>query len=362
MKSRQVPQDDLGDDARLSSWLPQLERQDRRELSLRIAAGAVADVDFVVMMGLSATLASVGLLQGSGAVVIGAMLVAPLMAPLVAGGLALVQVNFPLFRMALSVTAVGIGLGFAISLLVGLANPGYELSMEIEARGRPDLMDLVVALASGMAAAYAMGRPKVVSTLAGVAIAAALVPPLAVVGIALTNDRLLIAANASVLLVTNLVAIMLGAAAVFRLLGVRIPQEDRGRPTWVRVAMMTLLLSTVLLSAPLFLNVLESRIEGRARPGFYPAAPHVRDAVGDYIDRWPGIELIIIGRPSVKSRAGVIVLVASYETLPNEFDPGLREVIREARGDDPVTMIFALRSAYPPPPALAGPDDGVVAE
>jgi len=352
MSNPQTPSDDLERDGFLSQWLPRLQREERRELSLRIAAGAVGDADFVIMMSIAAALASLGLLQGSTAVVIGAMLVAPLMGPLVASGLALVQGNLLLFRMALAVSGLGVGLGFVISLLVGLANPGYEPSMEIEARGLPDLMDLGIAFASGMAGAYAMGRPKVASTLAGVAIAAALVPPLAVIGIALTNDRPWIAANATILLVTNLVAIVLGAATIFRLLGVRVHTDEDKGPAWAQRAVLVLVLFAVLLSAPLFLNILEGRREGRARPLLYPTAPHVRSAVQEYVDRWPGIRLVMIGRSAVEGGLGVIV--ASDASVPRHFDSELREVIREVRGDDPRIGIFALRSAYPEPEDPAG--------
>ena len=115
-----------------------------------------------------------------------------------------------LFRSALLVCGSGILIGLAASLFFGALNPGFEPSMEIEARGDPDVLDLIIAFASGMVAAYAMGRPNVSGTLAGVAIAAALLPPLAVVGIGLTNSQLLVAGFAAILFATNLVAIILG--------------------------------------------------------------------------------------------------------------------------------------------------------
>ena len=94
-------------------YFPKLDRRERKELAERIAIGADGGVDFIVMMLLAATLASLGLLQGSTAVVIGAMLVAPLMGPLVAAGLALAQGNLSLFRSALLVCGTGILLGLA---------------------------------------------------------------------------------------------------------------------------------------------------------------------------------------------------------------------------------------------------------
>lgn len=92
---------------RIYNLFPTLERGERKQLVERIAVGADGGVDFVVMMLLAATLASLGLLEGSTAVVIGAMLVAPLMGPLLAAGFALAQGNLRLFRDALTVCGLG---------------------------------------------------------------------------------------------------------------------------------------------------------------------------------------------------------------------------------------------------------------
>jgi len=330
---------------RLLGWFPRLDRDGRLELLERVEAGARGDADFVVMMALAATLASLGLLEDSTAVVIGAMLVAPLMSPLVAAGLALVQGNARLFRKGVAVTSLGLGLGFAVSLLVGALNPGFEPAMEIEARGAPDVLDLGIALASGMAAAYAMGRPKVTATLAGVAIAAALVPPLAVVGIALTNSRPVIAGNAAILLITNLVAIILGAALVFRLLGIHESLRGEGAPTWARRATMLLVLCTVLLVAPLVLQALEVRRVGTDRPLMYPVAPRVRQAVREYVEPWPEADVILMGRTSVEPESGIAILLSVSAELPVEFEDQLRQVVQEIRGKEAVVRLFLLRSA-----------------
>ncbi|MHC4080820.1 MAG: DUF389 domain-containing protein, partial [Planctomycetota bacterium] len=330
---------------------PRLDRDGRLELLERIEAGARGDADFVVMMALAATLASLGLLQDSTAVVIGAMLVAPLMGPLVAAGLALVQGNARLFRNGVVVTSLGLGLGLAVSLLVGALNPGFEPAMEVEARGAPDVLDLGIALASGMAAAYAMGRPKVAATLAGVAIAAALVPPLAVVGIALTNSRPFIAWNAAILLITNLVVIILGAAVVFRLLGVHESLRGEGAPTWARRATMLLVLCTILLVAPLLLQALEVRRIGTDRPLMYPVAPRVRQAVKAYVEPWPEADLILMGRTSVEPESGIAILLSVSAELPVEFEEQLRQVVQEIRGKDSVVHVFLLRAARQSAPA-----------
>ena len=92
-------------------------------------------------------LASLGRLEGFTAVVIGAMLVAPLLA----AGFAVAQGNLQLFGDAPGVSGLGIDSGLSASLIIGLINPGFEPSMEIEARGDPDVLDLLIALASGTA-------------------------------------------------------------------------------------------------------------------------------------------------------------------------------------------------------------------
>jgi uncharacterized hydrophobic protein (TIGR00271 family) len=331
---------------RIYDLFPTLERGERKQLVERIAIGADGGIDYIVMMLLAATLASLGLLQGSTAVVIGAMLVAPLMGPLVAAGLALAQGNSSLFRSALSVCGTGILLGLGASLFFGVINPGFEASMEIEARGNPDVLDLFIALASGMVAAYAMGRPNVSGTLAGVAIAAALLPPLAVVGIALTNDELTIAANAAILFATNLVAIILGAALIFRLLGMHVASSEAGEPRWVRRATMVFTLLAVILAAPLLLNVLEKGREGQARPAIYPVSADVRNAVWEYIDSHPDLKMILMARHSVEPNTGITLMITTAGPLNSNVKEELIQIVRTARGDkNALVRVFTILEA-----------------
>lgn len=324
---------------------PLLQREERVALAERVRASSHVQADYVVMMALAAVLASLGLMQGSTAVVIGAMLVAPLMGPLLGAGLAVTQGNLALFRHSLGAVALGVALGFFIALLVGLLNPGFEPSLEIEARGNPDLFDLGIAFASGMAAAYAQGRPNVAATLAGVAIAAALVPPLAVVGLALTTARPMIAADAAILLVTNVIAIILGASLVFRMLGMRVVKPEERGPAWSRRAVILLAMGALLLVAPLLLNMLAQTQLGQARPLTYPVAPAVRDAIRSYVDATPGVEVIMMARSSVEPERGITVVLGSEHELDPRFESGLRRVVRRARGADVPVQIHPLRTA-----------------
>jgi len=331
---------------RIYDFFPTLDRAERKELVGRIALGADGGVDFIVMMLLAATLASLGLLQGSTAVVIGAMLVAPFMGPLVAAGLALTQGNLSMFRSALSVCGQGILLGLGASLFFGAINPGFEASMEIEARGNPDVLDLFIALASGMVAAYAMGRPNVSGTLAGVAIAAALLPPLAVVGIGLTNDELIIAAYAAILFATNLVAIILGAAIIFRLLGMHVAVSEKDESRWVRRTTMSFTLLAVILAAPLLMNVLEKSRAGQARPAIYPVSADVRNAVWAYIRNQQNLDLITMARDSVEPDTGITLMVTTDGPLKSTINDDLVDIVRKARGNkDAIVRVFILLEA-----------------
>lgn len=342
---------------KIYDFFPTLERDERKSLVERIDQGARGGPDFIIMMLLAATLASLGLLQGSTAVVIGAMLVAPLMGPLVAAGLALVQGNPKMFRSALGVSLIGITLSLLISLFFGMVNPGFEASLEIEARGHPDVLDLVIAFASGMVAAYAMGRPNVSGTLAGVAIAAALLPPLAVVGICLTNSELIIAGNAAVLFTTNLVAIILGASLIFKLLGIQAGSGEAEDTKWVNRAIMIFGLVVVILAAPLLLNLLEKKREGLGRPAVYSVSSEVRSAVRDYIGNHPNVELISMARDSVEPDTGITLLIAAQGQLPEGFREELEEIVRTARErKNAIVRVFALQEVDSTPMSAAPTD------
>lgn len=328
---------------------PILDREQRVDLSERIRASSTSDTDFVFMMVVSTALAALGLMQGSTAVVIGAMLVAPLMGSLLGAGLALTQGNVQLFLEALKTVVVGIFIAIGVSTLVGLLNPGYEPSLEIEARGNPDLLDLGIAFASGMAASYAQARPNVASSLAGVAIAAALVPPLAVVGIALTNDRPMIAANAGILLMTNVVAIILGAALIFRMLGLKVPHaegEPEDRRGWVRAATLGLILFGALLVAPLLINMVSGANEGQSRPLAYPTSRPVRDGVRAFMAAEPSVELLRMGRDGIEPDHGISVMLMAYGEVRPGLEDELRAVILEARERVVPIDIFTLEAAH----------------
>ncbi len=209
--------------------LPTLTHKEQAEVSASIRKGATAQADFYVMIALSTIIAALGLLLSSPAVIIGAMLVAPLMSAIIGMALGIVHGDRSLLLKSARTSSAGIALAVAIGLVIGWLVPGANTTSEVMARTAPNLLDLFVALAAGAAGAYALCRKEVAASLAGVAIAVALVPPLATMGITLSLLRWDLAAGASLLFATNLVAIAAAGAVVFLLLGFAPPASHKQR-------------------------------------------------------------------------------------------------------------------------------------
>lgn len=197
------------------------DRQLRAKAETRqaIALGAHLSVPFIVMNALATVVASYGLLANSSAVVIGAMIIAMLLGPIMGLALGLVDGDTRLLRHALIAEAAGALLVLCIAFGIGKIHLDLQITPEILARTKPNLLDLMIALAGGAAGAYATVSPRISVGLVGVAIATALVPPLASSGICLAHGLVPQAAGAFVLFATNLVAIQCASSLVLYLAG-----------------------------------------------------------------------------------------------------------------------------------------------
>ena len=173
---------------------------------------------FAFMVVMSAGIAVLGLLLSSPAVVIGAMLLSPLMGPIIGLGFGLATFDSRELKRASATIAVGTVLAVGFCALVTLLSPLQTVTTEIAARTRPNLFDLLVALFSGLAATYAMIRGRH-GAIVGVAIATALMPPLAVMGFGLAISNWTVLAGSTLLFFTNLMTIAVSAAALARLYG-----------------------------------------------------------------------------------------------------------------------------------------------
>ncbi len=250
-------------DNAVQSFIPQLSREDRVSLVDRIQSSSQWDFDFVLLISLSTVIACLGLAESSGAVIVGAMLVAPLMTPIAGVGLGVAHANSFLTRVALRTALRGFATAIALGMLFGLfvrffswlewlsplqSGPELLFPREMENRMRPQFYDLLIALVSGVAAAYAMGRPNLFSALPGVAIAAALVPPIATSGIAFSYGEVFKGGGALLLFVTNMVTIILGTSLVFRAVGIRSQKSGANAASWPRYTLLLLVLLSMLVT------------------------------------------------------------------------------------------------------------------
>ena len=191
---------------------------DRVAVLQHVHDGAELGPRYAFMVVMACGIAMLGLLQNSVAVIIGAMLISPLMGPIISLGMGLATFDLRTVRESLRTLGVGVALALAIAVPLVWLSPLQEATSEILARTRPTFFDLLVAVLSGLAGAYATITRKG-ETIVGVAIATALMPPLAVVGFGIAVANWDIAGGAAFLFMTNLLAIALSATIVARWYG-----------------------------------------------------------------------------------------------------------------------------------------------
>ena len=173
---------------------------------------------YAFMAVMSCAIATLGLLLSSPAVIIGAMLISPLMGPIMLMGFSLSILDLAALRRAIFTMALGVVAAVTISFLIVRLSPLTEITPEIIARTRPNFFDLLVAIFSGLAGGYAVIQRKG-ETIVGVAIATALMPPLAVTGYGLAVGSMAVAGGSFFLFMTNLLAIALSVTVLSRLYG-----------------------------------------------------------------------------------------------------------------------------------------------
>lgn len=202
------------------------QKIDYPEVRVKIEANALPSRMYFIMNILSAIIASYGLVTNSAAVVIGAMLVAMMLGPITGVALAIIDHRMPLLRKSLITVLLGITLVLVVGFIVGWLHKDQPLTAEILSRTQPTSMDLMIALAGGTAGAYAMVSPHLSVAVVGVAVATALVPPLAASGILFANGEMQLGFGALLLAVTNIIAIQFTNALVLWVLGFRRLVDD----------------------------------------------------------------------------------------------------------------------------------------
>ena len=240
--------------------------------------------DFMVLLVLATMIATFGLFINSSSVIIGAMLLAPLMQPIVSLSMGVLRQDITLQLSGAKTIAIGVFSVLITSALVALFTPIEQLTSEMAGRLSPTILDLFVAIVSGAAAAYAKSNDKALGSLAGVSIAVALVPPIAVAGIGLGWADLSMFTSAFLLFVTNLVGIVFAAAFTFVLLGFSpLHIAKKGILTWMAIM--------AVIALPLYSSFSKMQDDTNIKK----TLSNLTFDVGEHVVKLEGIELLHIG-------------------------------------------------------------------
>lgn len=219
---------------------PHAAEADFRELFSNLRESAKTSSAYINLMILSTLLACTGMFMNSAPVLIGAMLLAPMMSPIISLAMGIARTDQKLVQTSMKTLLWGLLVTVVCSALFALFTPLQIITPEIDSRLHPSLLDLAVALLSGVAGAYASAKEEVAKTLVGVAIAVALVPPVAVMGFGIGWMEPQMVWSASLLFLTNLVGIMLAASCSFLILGFA-PLKRARKPLLLSIVAMVLI-------------------------------------------------------------------------------------------------------------------------
>lgn len=327
--------------------LPATQRRTLEELTedldLRSGDHRSKQSAFWTMLVLSGVIATAGILADSTATVIGAMIIAPLSTPIMGIALGIVKrERIRAGRFVLTGAVVVVLTGVAGALLV----PGsVDLASNAQITGRtsPTLLDLVAAVATGVAGAVALSRRDVAAVLPGVAIAISLVPPLAVVGVCLGEGEVGPALGALLLFVSNLVALVLAGTSLFAALGYAQEADAAARRVGAeRRTSLTLVALLVAVLIPLGINTAVVLV-------LHSWTGDIERAAARWAERVPGAEVTGVEftsnafRIDVRSRSELTSTAGLLEALEAEVPDGLAVVLDTTYGDEVTVGVTGRR-------------------
>lgn len=218
----------------VESVLPETEEPDakqqdgsmtyREQLYQTIEQNARLNINYLVLVALSTIVATIGMVEDNVAIIIGGMVIAPLLGPNLALGLATALADLKLMKQSLIAGVAGVGLAVGLAMMIAWLVPIDITVNELASRTRVEMPAVVLALASGAAAALSV-TTGIASVLVGVMVAVALLPPAAVFGIMLALGHFDLALGAGLLLAVNIVSVNLASKVVFFFKGIR-PRKD----------------------------------------------------------------------------------------------------------------------------------------
>lgn len=312
----------------------------RKRACQRIIDPSKPSGSYYLLVCLSAIIATFGLLANSAAVVIGAMLVAPLMGPIFGIALALSTGDRRLLKTAVFAEVVGIILAVALPTLIGLIPLRPDFGSEILARTQPTIYDVLIALASGLAGAYALVDEKISPALPGVAIATALVPPLATCGLNIAAGNWSLASGAFLLFSINFIAIEFAAAIIFMMLGVvEFPYLSNGSSIFRNISRRLGISFIILLLAAAFVTQTLVTVISERKLG-----DQIRAVLTAQLNTYAGARLSDITWTQSKTSLDIRAVVIT----PQEFDPqsvaGLEDALQAQVNPDSNLIVRSVIS------------------
>lgn len=304
-----------------------IPREHLKQIRVDLLEESTLNINYLVLILGSCIIATFGLLSNSAAVIIGAMIVAPLMLPIRGLAFGAVEGNVIIFRKGLVALAVGTVLAIFLACFLGALVQIPDFGSEVLARSKPTLLDLGIAIAAGGISGYAKVQPKVSATLAGTAIAVALMPPICVIGLGLSQANWSLSLGASLLYLTNLLGITLSCMLTFLMAGYT--PLDRARK-----AIFWALALTAILVIPLGVSFAELIEQAQLEAS-------LKRALLNRTITFQRVELIATDTNWLTKPPEVRLIVRSSEALtPKQVQ--LLEAFVEKEMGQPFTLIFQV--------------------
>lgn len=195
-----------------------IEEKDKAAVVRKLMQSSTPNFDFFYLVGLSVLMATLGLLVNSPAIVIGSMLIAPILYPILGIALGLVMSNMEVLTRSISTLTKSVVVGLGIAILATLLFGDGSVTGEMAARLNVSIVHVLVAVVAGAAVSFALAQPEWSETLPGVAISVALIPPLAVLGSGIAMLDMVVIGGAVTMLLANFMGILLAAMVTFSLM------------------------------------------------------------------------------------------------------------------------------------------------
>lgn len=196
-----------------------LTAEQRRKTIDQLLDVSLLTPDYVLTLAMSVTIVAVGLLMDSASVIIGGMVVAPLLSPIMTLAMGVVLADFRLLSKALRTLGISVAVVILLAILLTLFYPSSGMNGEILERSRASLSHFIIAVASGILASFAFARPDTSSRLTGIAVSVALLPPIATTGVGIAFTNWSLTSGSLTIFVLNLMGIVFSAVIIFSLMG-----------------------------------------------------------------------------------------------------------------------------------------------